>query len=185
MLARMHAFAGKIKSQTSYEIKRFFQLWKKAGVYAEQRMWWDYYCRLISPDSIEVFKDYLDFTDFKVECIVVGLPADGIEGWPPETAQEFMDELMKTALKGCTIQVSETLVPIANSDAHDLLRVASYANQSSQKNAMETNELHLPDEELRLDMRDINAGIRSCMIMRKKCLMVPTLSRFGLKMTLQ
>lgn len=160
MLARMYAFAGNIKSHISYEIKHFFQLWGKAGIYAEQRMWWDYYCRLISPDSIEENKDYLEMTDYRIENIVVGLPADGIDGWPPETANEFMEELMNTSLKGCTILVSLKITPIPNSEAHNMLRSASYSNQSNQKTAMDANDLHLPDEELKLDLRDINAGIQ-------------------------
>ena len=81
--------------------------------------------------------------DYRVETLVIGLPADGIDGWPPETANEFMAELMDTCLKGCTIMVSEKLAPVPNSVAHAMLRNATYNNQSNQKTAIEGNDLHL------------------------------------------
>jgi len=159
MFARMNGFMGRISSQINYEVRRFFNLWGKAETYAEEKLWFDYYCRLVSPDSVEEYKDHLELMDYMVETLVIGLPADGIDGWPPETANEFMAELMDTSLKGCTIMVSEKLAPVPNSVAHAMLRNASYNNQSNQKTAIEGNDLHLPDEELKLDLRDINAGI--------------------------
>ena len=156
----MNGFMGRITSQISYEINRFFHLWGKAGEYAEERLWWDYYCRLISPDSVEEFKDHLELMDYLVECIVVGLPADGIDGWPPETSNEFMAELMHTSVKGCTILASLKIAPIPNSEGHNMLRIATYNNQANQKNAIDNNDLHLADQELILDLRDINAGIQ-------------------------
>lgn len=47
---------------------------ENAKINTQNQLWWNNYARLISPDKIEVFEDYLKIDNTLVECIIVGLP---------------------------------------------------------------------------------------------------------------
>ncbi len=106
-------FINSAKAQLNF----FKHLRGKATVLADKKMWWDYLCRQISPDIYNILTDKLEIDDFLVECIIIGKPQGTTEGLPPETAYSFQKKLMDTTLKGCIIQVTETLVPIPTHEA--------------------------------------------------------------------
>jgi len=131
----------------------------KATIQTEKKMWWDSLCRQISPDIYNILTNRLEIDDFLVECIIVGKPQGTTEGWPPETAYSFQKKLMDTTLKGCIIQVTETLVPIPTQEAQALIDSAIYFNRTNQHNAMKSNELRVPNEDLELDYKDMKETV--------------------------
>lgn len=44
---------------------------ENAKINTQNKLWWDNYSRLISPDKIEVFEDYLKIDNTLVECMNV------------------------------------------------------------------------------------------------------------------
>jgi hypothetical protein len=139
----------------------FNHLRGKATVLADKKMWWDYLCRQISPDIYNILTDKLEIDDFLVECIIIGKPQGTTEGLPPETAYSFQKKLMDTTLKGCIIQITETLVPIPTHEAQELIDSAIYFNRSNQKNIIDSNELRVPNENLELDYKDMKETVSS------------------------
>lgn len=147
---------GKVKS----EYERFNYTRRHAQEQAKKRMWWDEIARQICPDVLKIEKDHLIIDDFRVECLIVGKSEGTTEGMPAETAYDFQKKLMSTTLKGCIIQISEKLVPIPTSEAQALLSEAIYYNQGNQLNYMKSNDLNVPDENLRLDHEDMRNQVR-------------------------
>ena len=146
-----------LKGRLSY----FKHLRGKADTLVNKKMWWDYLCRQISPDIYNILADRLEIDDFLVECIIIGKPQGTTEGLPPETAYSFQKKLMDTTLKGCIIQVTETLVPVPTHEAQELIDDAIYFNRSNQKNIIDSNELRVPNENLELDYKDMKETVSS------------------------
>jgi len=68
----------KLKSKTQAFKLRI----ENAKINTEYQLFWNNYARLISPDKIEVFEDYLKIDNTLVECIIVGLPQLSTDGYP-------------------------------------------------------------------------------------------------------
>ena len=69
------------------KVKKTFGNFKKnvedAKINTANQLWWNNYARLISPDKLEVYEDYLKIDNsFLVETIIVGLPQLSTDGYP-------------------------------------------------------------------------------------------------------
>jgi hypothetical protein len=73
---------AQFKSRVSHFATDIKDRYQNAKIQTENKRWWDNYARIISPDKIEVFEDYLKIDNTLVECIIVGLPQLTTDGYP-------------------------------------------------------------------------------------------------------
>lgn len=132
---------------------------ENAKINTENKLWWDNYARLISPDKIEVFEDYLKIDNTLVECIIVGVPQLSTDGYPSKLKPDFIEKLMNVSLEGCVISVSFGLVPIPTHEAQMMLQEAIFKNMVNQKQSQKENPNGMNSIIQQLDARDITATI--------------------------
>lgn len=131
-----------------------------AKINTANQLWWNNYARLISPDKIEVFEDYLKIDNsFLVETIIVGLPQLSTDGYPGNLKPDFIEKLMNVGLQGCVISVSFGLVPIPTHEAQQMLQEAIFRNMVNQKQSQKNNPMGMNSIIQQLDARDIAAAI--------------------------
>ncbi|HEX7575362.1 MAG TPA: hypothetical protein VF360_03210, partial [Candidatus Methanoperedens sp.] len=147
----------KLKSKT----RKFKYRVENAKINTQNRLWWDNYSRLISPDKIEVFEDYLKIDNTRVECIIVGLPQLSTDGYPSSLKPNFIEKLMNTSLSGVVISISFGLVPIPSHEAQLLLQEAIFRNMVNQQSSEKNNPLEMTSIVQQLDARDISSTIES------------------------
>jgi hypothetical protein len=134
---------------------------ENAKINTQNQLWWDNYARLISPDKIEVFEDYLKIDNTLVECIIVGLPQLSTDGYPNSLKPDFIEKLMNVSLHGCVISVSFGLVPIPTHEGQEMLQEAIFRNMVNQKSSQKNNPLGMGSIIQQLDARDIASTIES------------------------
>src|SRR5450759_1619842 len=134
---------------------------ENAKINTESQLWWNNYSRLISPDKIEVFEDYLKIDNTLVECIIVGLPQLSTDGYPSSLKPDFIEKIMNVTLKGVVISISFGLVPIPSHEAQTMLEEAIFRNMVNQKSSQENNPLGMTSIVQQLDARDISHAIET------------------------
>jgi len=134
---------------------------ENAKINTQTQLWWDNYSRLISPDKIEVFEDYLKIDNTLVECIIVGLPQLSTDGYPNSLKPDFIEKLMNVSLRGVVIAISFGLVPIPSHEAQTMLEEAIFRNMVNQKSSQENNPLGMTSIVQQLDARDISNAIET------------------------
>jgi hypothetical protein len=141
---------------------------ENAKINTQNKLWWDNYSRLISPDKIEVFEDYLKIDNTLVECIIVGLPQLSTDGYPNSLKHDFIEKLMNVSLKGVVISISFGLVPIPSHEAQQMLEEAIFRNMVNQKSSQKNNPLGMTSIVQQLDARDISNAIETLHANREK-----------------
>lgn len=141
---------------------------ENAKINTQNQLWWDNYSRLISPDKIEVFEDYLKIDNTLVECIIVGLPQFSTDGYPNSLKPDFIEKLMNVSLKGVVISISFGLVPIPSHEAQQMLEEAIFRNMVNQKSSQKNNPLGMTSIVQQLDARDISTAIETLHDNREK-----------------
>src|SRR5450759_4917966 len=141
---------------------------ENAKINTQNKLWWDNYSRLISPDKIEVFEDYLKIDNTLVECIIVGLPQLSTDGYPNSLKHDFIEKLMNVSLKGVVISISFGLVPIPSHEAQQMLEEAIFRNMVNQKSSQKNNPLGMTSIVQQLDARDISNAIETLHDNREK-----------------
>lgn len=141
---------------------------ENAKINTQNQLWWDNYSRLISPDKIEVFEDYLKIDNTLVECIIVGLPQLSTDGYPNSLKPDFIEKLMNVSLKGVVISISFGLVPIPSHEAQQMLEEAIFRNMVNQKSSQKNNPLGMTSIVQQLDARDISNAIETLHDNREK-----------------
>ena len=154
----------KLKSKTQKLKLRI----ENAKINTDQQLWWNNYSRLISPDKIEVFEDYLKIDNTLVECIIVGLPQLSTDGYPNSLKPDFIEKIMNVSLKGVVISISFGLVPIPSHEAQQMLEEAIFRNMVNQKSSQENNPLGMTSIVQQLDARDISNAIETLHDNREK-----------------
>jgi hypothetical protein len=134
---------------------------ENAKINTENKLWWDNYSRLISPDKLEVFEDYLKIDGTLVECIIVGLPQLSTDGYPNSLKPDFIEKIMNTSLSGVVISISFGLVPIPSHEAQTMLQEAIFRNMVNQKSSEKNNPFGMASIVQQLDARDIGSTIES------------------------
>jgi TraG P-loop domain len=134
---------------------------ENAKINTQNQLWWNNYARLISPDKIEVFEDYLKIDHTLVECIIVGLPQLSTDGYPNSLKPDFIEKLMNVSLHGCVISVSFGLVPIPTHEGQEMLQEAIFRNMVNQKSSQKNNPIGMGSIIQQLDARDIASTIES------------------------
>lgn len=128
---------------------------ENAKINTQNQLWWNNYSRLISPDKIEIFEDYLKIDNTLVECIIVGFPQLSTDGYPNGLKPDFIEKLMNVSLHGCVISVSFGLVPIPTHEGQEMLQEAIFRNMVNQKSSQKNNPLGMGSIIQQLDARDI------------------------------
>ena len=141
---------------------------ENAKINTQNQLWWDHYARLISPDKIEVFEDYLKIDNTLVECIIVGLSQLSTDGYPNSLKPDFIEKLMNVSLKGVVISISFGLVPIPSHEAQQMLEEAIFRNMVNQKSSQKSNPLGMTSIVQQLDARDISNAIETLHDNREK-----------------
>jgi hypothetical protein len=141
---------------------------ENAKINTQNQLWWNNYSRLISPDKIEVFEDYLKIDNTLVECIIVGLPQLSTDGYPNSLKPDFIEKLMNTSLSGVVISISFGLVPIPSHEAQTMLQEAIFRNMVNQKSSENNNPFGMTTIVQQLDARDITSTIESLHDNREK-----------------
>lgn len=134
---------------------------ENAKINTQNQLWWNNYSRLISPDKIEVFEDYLKIDNMLVECIIVGLPQLSTDGYPNSLKPDFIEKLMNVSLQGVVISVSFGLVPIPTHEAQQMLQEAIFRNMVNQKSSQKNNPMGMNTIVQQLDARDISSTIEN------------------------
>lgn len=130
-----------------------------AKINAENQLWWNNYSRLISPDEIRVFEDYLEVDGMLVESIIVGLPQLSTDGYPGSVKPDFLEKLMNVGVDGVVISLSFGVVPIPTHEAQLMLQDAMFRNRVNQNTTQKSNTLGMNAIVQQLDARDIAATI--------------------------
>lgn len=130
-----------------------------AKINTENQLWWNNYARLISPDKLEVFEDYLKIDGMLVECVIVGLPQLSTDGYPGNLKPDFIEKLMNASLKGAVIRVSFRLIPIPTHEAQIMMQEALFRNMVNQKQSQKDNPNGMNNIIQQLDARDMAAAI--------------------------
>jgi hypothetical protein len=148
-------------SRFKQKVENFKYRVENAKINTQNQLWWNNYARLISPDKIEVFEDYLKIDNTLVECIIVGLPQLSTDGYPNSLKPDFIEKLMNVSLQGCVISVSFGLVPIPTHESQTMLQEAIFRNMVNQKSSQKNNPLGMASIVQQLDARDIATTIES------------------------
>lgn len=145
------------------KVKKTFGKFNKkvedAKISTENQLWWNNYSRLISPDKLEVYEDYLKIDGMLVECIIVGLPQLSTDGYPGNLKPDFIEKLMNASLKGAVIRVSFRLIPIPTHEGQLMMQEALFRNMVNQKQSQKDNSLGMNNIIQQLDARDMAAAI--------------------------
>lgn len=78
-----------LKNRVSHLVRDLKFRYDNAQAQVENKRWWDNYARIISPDKIEVYEDYLKIDNTLVECVIVGLPQLTTDGYPENMFQSL------------------------------------------------------------------------------------------------
>lgn len=132
---------------------------ENAKINSQNQLWWNNYARLVSPDKLEVFEDYLKIDGMLVECIIVGLPQLSTDGYPNKLKNDFIEKLMNVSLQGVVIRVSFRLIPIPTHEGQQMLQEAIFRNMVNQKSSQKNNPMGMNSIVQQLDARDIAAVI--------------------------
>jgi hypothetical protein len=150
---------AQFKSRVSHFATDIKDRYQNAKIQTENKRWWDNYARIISPDKIEVFEDYLKIDNTLVECIIVGLPQLTTDGYPENIKPNFIEKLMNTSLSGVTLQISFGLVPIPTAEAQRILQDSMFQNTVNQKDSEKRNPLQMGSIIQQLDAQNIVKAI--------------------------
>ena len=83
---------GKLQAKKRELNHRFRKSKEEAG----NKIWWDSYCKLISPNRIEVFDTNLIINQRTyVRCLVVGLPKKNGEGYPRDMTSKAIERVQE------------------------------------------------------------------------------------------
>jgi|GEM_PF-1105586 len=146
-------------SKVKKTYRRFNKKVEDAKINTENQLWWNNYARLISPDKLEVFEDYLKIDGMFVECLIVGLPQLSTDGYPGNLKPDFIEKLMNASLKGAVIRVSFRLIPIPTHEGQLMMQEALFRNMVNQKQSQKDNPDGMKSIVQQLDARDMAAAI--------------------------
>ena len=147
------------KNRVSHFMRDLKFRYNDARVQVENKRWWDNYARIISPDKIEVYEDYLKIDNTLVECVIVGLPQLTTDGYPENIKPNFIEKLMNTSLAGVTLQISFGLVPIPTAEAQRILQNSMFQNTVNQRESEKRNPLQMGSIIQQLDAQNIVKAI--------------------------
>jgi hypothetical protein len=148
---------GKLQAKRR-ELKHLFRESKeKAG----NKIWWDSYCKLISPNRIEVFDTNLIIDQRTyVRCLVVGLPKKNGEGYPRDMTSKAIERIQELSFEGCKVMISHSLIQIPNDEAREALQRTSFAVNVNQGHAKKVNPGGSMDLALMCEGEDVVANYR-------------------------
>lgn len=151
--------AATVASTFRRTYNHFHRRLEYAKINTENQLWWNHYCRLISPDKIVVNEDNLNVDGMLVECIIVGLPQLSTDGYPNVLKASFLNKILNIKLEGAITSYSFGLVPIPTHEAQQLLQEALFRNKVNQQTSKDDNSLGMATIVQQLDARDIAAVI--------------------------
>ena len=128
---------------------------------AEEKIWWNSCCKLISPNRIEVFDTNLiiDQTTW-VRSLIVGLPTKNGEGYNRDMTSKAIERIQNISFDKCKIMISHSLIQITNTDARENLQKASFTVNVNQEHARQVNQGAGEDLALMCQSEDIRANYR-------------------------
>jgi AAA-like domain len=148
---------GKLQAKKRELIKRFRNSKEQAG----NKIWWDSYCKLITPSRIEVFDTNLIIDQRTyVRCLVVGLPKKNGEGYPREMTSQAIERIQELSFDGCKVMISHSLLQIPNDEARENLQKTSFAINVNQEHARKVNPGGSMDLALMCKGEDVVANYR-------------------------
>ncbi|MGB9928818.1 MAG: ATP-binding protein [Methanosarcina sp.] len=134
---------------------------RKAKEKIEDKVWWDSYCKLISPNRIEVFDTNLVIDQrMYVRCLIVGLPKKNGEGYPRDMTSKAIERIQELSFEGCKVLISHSLIQIPNDAARDSLQKASFTINVNQEHARKVNPGGSMDLALMCKGEDVVANYR-------------------------
>src|SRR5665647_2728945 len=148
---------GKLKARRR-ESKNKSRLAKES---AENVIWWDSLCKIISPNRIEVFDTNLIIDQRTwVRCLVVGLPKKNGEGYPRDMTSKAIEHIQELSFDACKIMISHSLIQIPNDEARDNLQRSSFTVNVNQEHARNVNPGGTQDLELMCKSEDVVSNYR-------------------------
>jgi hypothetical protein len=136
-------------------------IFRKSKEEVGNKIWWDSYCKLISPSRIEVFDTNLIIDQRTyVRCLVVGLPKKNGEGYPRDMTSKAIERIQELSFDGCKVTISHSLIQIPNDEARENLQKTSFAINVNQEHARQVNPGGSMDLALMCKGEDVVANYR-------------------------
>lgn len=134
---------------------------RKAIESADSRIWWDRYCKVISPNRIEVFDTNLIIDQRTwVRCLIIGLPTKNGEGYPRDMTSKAIERIQDLSFEGCKVMMSHSLIQIPNEQARDDMQKTLFTVNVNQEHEKQINPGSTPNLALMCKGEDVVANYR-------------------------
>jgi len=134
---------------------------RKAIEEAEHKIWWDSYCKVISPNRIEVFDTNLIIDQRTwARCLIIGLPTKNGEGYPRDMTSKAIERIQDLSFDGCKVMMSHSLIQIPNEQARDDMQKTLFTVNVNQEHEKQVNPGSTPNLALMCKGEDVVANYR-------------------------
>ena len=134
---------------------------RKAIEAADNKIWWNSFCKVISPNRIEVFDTNLIIDQRTwARCLIVGLPTKNGEGYPRDMTSKAIERIQDLSFDGCKVMMSHSLIQIPNEQARDDMQKTLFTVNVNQEHEKQVNPGSTPNLTLMCKGEDVVANYR-------------------------